>query len=217
MRGFDADGRNPRIGVDPLPRRYRVEAAGRLPSPANRLRRNYFRRNLLAIAVRFASIYNLMTAQVTRKGTIDMSLTDDFRADGRARPSFTGAFRACLYILAASIAAWPSIARAAAPTDDSGSTSISAAGNQGTAKMDAATANKIFRDFLKKRVAGAKIEPAMVKQFIDASNNDPKTGPKVGEEVPDFTLTDQNGKRWSLHELMGPKGLLLVFFRSADW
>ncbi len=83
--------------------------------------------------------------------------------------------------------------------------------------MDAATAANIFREFLKKRTAGGKIDPAMVKQFIDASNNDPKTGPKVGEKVPDFTLTDQNGKQWSLHELMGPKGLLLVFFRSADW
>jgi len=83
--------------------------------------------------------------------------------------------------------------------------------------MDAATTANVFRHVLKKMQAHEKIDPAMVKQFIDASNNDPKTGPKVGEKVPDFTLTDQNGKQWSLHQLMGPKGLLLVFFRSADW
>src|SRR5216683_2371947 len=158
-----------------------------------------------------------MTSQSRRKGTTDMPLTDEFRAHGRARPSFTGAFRAGLCILAASIAAWPAIARAAAATADSGSTSISAAANQGTPKMDAAMANSIFREFVKKRAAGGKIDPAMVKQFIAASNNDPKTGPHVGEKVPDFTLTDQNSRQWSLHELMGPKGLLLVFFRSADW
>jgi len=121
-----------------------------------------------------------------------------------------------LCIVAASIAAWPAIARAAA-TADSGNTSISAAANQATPKMDAATANDIFREFVKKRATGGKLDPAMVEQFIAATNNDPKTGPKVGEKVPDFTLTDQNGKQWSLHELMGPKGLLLVFFRSADW
>ena len=145
-----------------------------------------------------------------------MSLRDNFRTHGRACPFFTGVFRAGLFIVAASIAVWPAIARTAA-TANSGSTSISAAGNEGTPKMDAAAAANIFREFLKKRAAGGKIDPAMVKQFIDATNNDPKTGPKVGENVPDFTLTDQNGKQWSLHQLMGPKGLLLVFFRSADW
>jgi hypothetical protein len=145
-----------------------------------------------------------------------MSLTDDFRALGRVRSFFIGALRAGLCIVAASIAAWPAIARAAT-TADSGSASISAAGNQATPKMDAATANNIFREFVKRRATGGKLDPAMVEQFIAATNNDPKTGPKVGERVPDFSLTDENGKQWSLHELMGPKGLLLVFFRSADW
>jgi hypothetical protein len=42
-------------------------------------------------------------------------------------------------------------------------------------------------------------------------------GPAVGSRVPDFTLPDQNGQARSLHSLMGPKGLMLVFFRSADW
>lgn len=44
-----------------------------------------------------------------------------------------------------------------------------------------------------------------------------KTGPAVGAKVPDFEATDQNGARQSLPSLMGPKGMMLVFFRSADW
>jgi cytochrome oxidase Cu insertion factor (SCO1/SenC/PrrC family) len=42
-------------------------------------------------------------------------------------------------------------------------------------------------------------------------------GPQVGSRVPDFTLSDQHGQRRSLQSLMGPKGLMLVFSRSADW
>jgi len=44
-----------------------------------------------------------------------------------------------------------------------------------------------------------------------------KLGPQVGERVPDFTLPDQKGASHSLEALMGPKGLMLVFSRSADW
>jgi peroxiredoxin len=42
-------------------------------------------------------------------------------------------------------------------------------------------------------------------------------GPQVGSRVPDFTLQDQAGHPRSLKSLMGPKGLMLVFYRSADW
>lgn len=43
------------------------------------------------------------------------------------------------------------------------------------------------------------------------------TGPNVGERVPDFRLQDQNGNEKTLRSVMGPKGALLVFYRSADW
>ena len=59
-------------------------------------------------------------------------------------------------------------------------------------------------------VAEAPI-PARAK--IDVS----KLGSQVGERVPDFSLNDQNGKTWTLQSIMGPKGAMLVFFRSADW
>jgi hypothetical protein len=43
------------------------------------------------------------------------------------------------------------------------------------------------------------------------------TGPDVGQTVPDFRLRDQNGTGQTLRSIMGPKGALLVFYRSADW
>jgi hypothetical protein len=42
-------------------------------------------------------------------------------------------------------------------------------------------------------------------------------GPRVGDRVPDFNLNDQNGRSWTLQSIMGPKGAMLVFYRSADW
>ncbi len=51
------------------------------------------------------------------------------------------------------------------------------------------------------------------RQPIDVS----KLGPQVGERVPDFSLTDQNGQTRTLRSIMGPKGAMLLFFRSADW
>jgi hypothetical protein len=44
-----------------------------------------------------------------------------------------------------------------------------------------------------------------------------KLGPQVGTRVPDFTLLDQTGESRTLKSLMGSRGLMLVFFRSADW
>jgi hypothetical protein len=44
-----------------------------------------------------------------------------------------------------------------------------------------------------------------------------KLGPQVGERVPDFALSDQNGKMWTLQSIIGSKGAMLVFIRSADW
>jgi hypothetical protein len=50
-------------------------------------------------------------------------------------------------------------------------------------------------------------------QRIDVS----KLGPQIGERVPDFSLKDQNGKLRTLESVMGPKGAMIVFIRSADW
>ena len=39
----------------------------------------------------------------------------------------------------------------------------------------------------------------------------------MGESVPEFRLQDQNGAVQTLRSILGPKGALLVFYRSADW
>jgi len=44
-----------------------------------------------------------------------------------------------------------------------------------------------------------------------------KLGPQVGATVPDFNLADQQGKTRTLQSVMGPKGAMIVFYRSADW
>jgi hypothetical protein len=42
-------------------------------------------------------------------------------------------------------------------------------------------------------------------------------GPQVGERVPEFSLRDQNGRTQTLQSIMGARGAMLVFVRSADW
>jgi hypothetical protein len=45
----------------------------------------------------------------------------------------------------------------------------------------------------------------------------PKTGPAIGQTIPDFSAPDQNGAIHTLKTITGPKGAMLVFYRSADW
>jgi hypothetical protein len=64
----------------------------------------------------------------------------------------------------------------------------------------------------------AAIVAAATTAAVAAQTFDPQTvGPRVGDRVPDFTLTDQHGTSRSLRSTFGPKGVVLVFFRSADW
>jgi len=44
-----------------------------------------------------------------------------------------------------------------------------------------------------------------------------RTGPEVGAVVPAFSAADQDGRTRTLASVMGAKGAMLVFFRSADW
>ena len=43
------------------------------------------------------------------------------------------------------------------------------------------------------------------------------TGPEVGQKIPPFHLPDQNGRMQDLKSVIGPKGAMVVMFRSADW
>jgi len=42
-------------------------------------------------------------------------------------------------------------------------------------------------------------------------------GPPVGAKMPSFDLKDQDGKEHTLASLLGQKGAVILFFRSADW
>ena len=42
-------------------------------------------------------------------------------------------------------------------------------------------------------------------------------GAQVGEQVPAFSLPDQNGRVRTLDSILGPNGAILLFHRSADW
>ena len=63
------------------------------------------------------------------------------------------------------------------------------------------------------QILEARQSSAPTRRKIDVS----KLGPQVGERVPDFRLPDQNGATRTLQSIMGPKGTVLVFIRSADW
>ena len=54
---------------------------------------------------------------------------------------------------------------------------------------------------------------AAMAQKIDVS----KLGPPVGAAIPEFRLPDQFGKMQTRESILGPKGAMLVFVRSADW
>ncbi len=44
-----------------------------------------------------------------------------------------------------------------------------------------------------------------------------KMGPAVGAKMPDFSAEDEDGQVRNLKSLLGPKGALVLIFRSADW
>jgi len=84
--------------------------------------------------------------------------------------------------------------------------------------MDSHTKTFVLHDIIRRFATGGKdITPTMWQDFVEAQNDGYRTGPAIGERVPDFNLPDQYGTPQSLHALMGPRGLLLVFSRSADW
>jgi cytochrome oxidase Cu insertion factor (SCO1/SenC/PrrC family) len=69
----------------------------------------------------------------------------------------------------------------------------------------------IFAALLVTQVSSAEDE--ILKLLADASS----IGLPAGAAAPQFELNDQNGRERGLASLAGPKGLVLVFFRSADW
>ena len=44
-----------------------------------------------------------------------------------------------------------------------------------------------------------------------------QTGPGTGSKLPNFEAADQDGQSHKFYDLFGPKGAVLVVYRSADW
>ena len=59
-------------------------------------------------------------------------------------------------------------------------------------------------------VDGTTLHVASFKMLTDI-------GLAVGRKAPAFTARDQFGREQSLDTLKGPKGTVILFFRSADW
>ena len=57
----------------------------------------------------------------------------------------------------------------------------------------------------------------LVSGWAIPSSAEVPTGPAIGQMVEDFQAVDQNGTQHTLKSILGPKGALLVFYRSADW
>jgi hypothetical protein len=84
--------------------------------------------------------------------------------------------------------------------------------------MEATAKASILRGMIRRLGAGGSdVTLKDWQEFVQAQNDDYRTGPAIGEKVPQFELRDQYGKNRRLDDLTGPHGLLLVFSRSADW
>jgi peroxiredoxin len=53
--------------------------------------------------------------------------------------------------------------------------------------------------------------------IVTAQTGAPEKGPRLGETIPSFQARDQFGRTQTLRTLTGPRGLVLLFVRSADW
>ena len=74
-----------------------------------------------------------------------------------------------------------------------------------------------YLEFLAHVGTGARLTEEQWLFHFDHQNRDAQSGADLGETVPDFALPDQSGVTRTRGELMGERGLLLVFARSADW
>jgi cytochrome oxidase Cu insertion factor (SCO1/SenC/PrrC family) len=69
-----------------------------------------------------------------------------------------------------------------------------------------------------KRALLAALLAANLLSVAYAADQPAQTPPpkiKVGDVAPDFTLTDQNGNKVSLHEFKGKKNVALAFYIFA--
>ena len=64
---------------------------------------------------------------------------------------------------------------------------------------------------------GEELTGALLGLLLQAGTSSVEPGPRIGETLPAFALQDQDGEPRDFASLKGPNGLVLVFYRSADW
>jgi hypothetical protein len=74
-----------------------------------------------------------------------------------------------------------------------------------------------YQAFLRKVGTGATMSEAEWLFHFDHQNADARDGIAIGDPAPEFSLPDATGRKRTRTELAGPRGLLVVFARSADW
>ena len=57
----------------------------------------------------------------------------------------------------------------------------------------------------------------LIPLLLSASSSPPMPGLQTGKAAPAIHARDQFGKEQTITSLMGPKGMILLFFRSSDW
>jgi cytochrome oxidase Cu insertion factor (SCO1/SenC/PrrC family) len=68
---------------------------------------------------------------------------------------------------------------------------------------------------MKQAFLAALLVVSLLPALHAADQTAPAPKVKVGEVAPDFTLTDQNGNKVSLHEFKGKKNVALAFYVFA--
>ncbi len=66
-----------------------------------------------------------------------------------------------------------------------------------------------------KRILAVALLAAAIVPVVRAADTPPPPTIKVGDMAPDFTLTDQNGNKVSLHDFKGKKNVALAFYIFA--
>ena len=66
-----------------------------------------------------------------------------------------------------------------------------------------------------KQILAVVLLAGMFVPALRAADAPPQPAIKVGDVAPDFTLTDQNGNKVSLHDFKGKKNVALAFYIFA--
>ena len=92
--------------------------------------------------------------------------------------------------------------------------------------MDQKTKDAIFHDRMRKFAAGGKdITADAFRDFVEAQNDGYRTGPEIGEKIPDFALPDQawekvdsrrpDGTKWAAPGLQPQRRLVTLLPQPA--